>query len=69
MARRGHVVVPRELTRTHASTHVARWINQAKYTGPTGIVGLGVKIKGVYETQWATQSLKIVSLYIGDNLS
>ena len=46
MARRGYVAAPHELTQTHASAHVAKWINPATSIGPTGIVGPGVKLRG-----------------------
>ena len=46
VAQRGHVAAPCELTQTHASSHMAQWINRAKSIGPTGIVGLRVKLRG-----------------------
>ena len=48
VVRCGHVAVPHELTQTHAGTHVARWINMAKYVGLMGIMDPIVRIRGAH---------------------
>ena len=48
MAQRRHVAAPRELTQTHTGAYVARGIIRSKIIRPTGVVGLGDSIGGVY---------------------
>ena len=51
--------------RAHVSTYVARKIDRAKSNEPTGIVGPIKRIEVRTKAQWATQSLKGGSPYIG----
>ena len=55
--------------RAIVGTYIAWWINQAKYVGPTSIVGPIVRISGRTKAHWVTQNHTRGTRYIRDIFS